>query len=68
MVKKIVADWKINEGAKFREIKVYTYNYNEESITSYGKEARTNGNIIIYKTVSHIQSGDKTIYKTIEAD
>ena len=66
MATKIVADWSL--GTKFREIKVYTYNYNEESITSYGKEPTGNGTIEISKTVSHIQSGDKTIYKTIEAD
>jgi len=68
MVKKIVADWSL--GTKFREIKVYTYNYNEESITTYGRQPNENNMIDIidiYKTVSHIQSGDKTIYKQVEA-
>ena len=64
MVKKIVADWSL--GTKFREIKVYTYNYNEESITTYGKQSR-NDILEFYKTVSHLQSGDKTIYKKVVA-
>ena len=65
MVKKIVAEWSL--GTKFKEIKVFTYNYNEESITTYGKQPN-DGKIEIYKIVSHIQSGDKTIYKQIEVD
>lgn len=63
MVKKIIADWKL--GTKFREIKVYTYNYNEESLTTYAKS--TDGTEIEFsKTVSHINSGNKTIYKIVE--
>lgn len=64
MVKKIVADWSL--GTKFRELKVYTYNYNEESITTYGKSY--DGNMMeISKTVSHINSGKREIYKVKEA-
>lgn len=65
MTKKIVDDWSL--GSKLREIKVYTYNYNEESITTYGKQSNGNGSIEIYKKVSHINSGDKEIYKVLEA-
>jgi len=35
-MKKIVNDWKILEGLRFRELIVYTYNYTDEYITKYG--------------------------------
>lgn len=64
-MKKIIADWKL--GTKFKEIKVYTYNYNEESITTYAKSTDLN-EVEFSKTISHINSGNKTIYKKMKVN
>ena len=64
-MKKIIADWSL--GTKFREIKVYTYNYNGESITTYAKSTDLN-EVEFSKTISYINSGNKTIYKRIEVN
>ena len=66
MVKKIVAVW--NLGTKFREIKVYTYNYNGESITTYAKSTDLD-EIEFSKSISHINDSEsKTIYKKVRLD
>ena len=60
-MRKIIEDWKL--GIKFREITVFTQNYNEESIIKYGKQPTGDGNIEIYKTVCYLNYGKKEIYK-----
>ena len=65
-MKKIIADWSL--GNKFREIKVYTYNYNQESITTYAKSTDLN-EIEFSKNISHINNSEPTIiYKKVRLD
>lgn len=33
---KIVTDWKLSEGKRFRELIVYCYNYSTEEVRKYG--------------------------------
>ena len=35
-MRKIVADWKLNDGKRFSEMVVYVYNYNAEEVIKYG--------------------------------
>ncbi len=65
MTKQIIDDWKL--GNKFREILVFTFNYNEESLTRYGKEPNGDGRSRIYKQVANIVYGKSETYKKVEA-
>ena len=66
MAKKIVDDWTL--GTKFRELLVFTYNYNEESLTRYGRKPDGNGGSQVYKQVAHLNYGEVQIYKPMEGE